>query len=88
MIQRTCIKGTALNNYNQKATTMRSRPTAKMFPHEPDTLVIWSAGKYIFVNIRDWPDLQCQINNVIAAYLLSRIIESESEEDQDDHRDP
>jgi hypothetical protein len=50
---------------------------------EPDKLVIWSGGKGITIDIRDWPDLQCQINGVIAAHLLSRI--TESEEDQDDH---
>jgi hypothetical protein len=85
MTRRTRTKGASPSNHNKKATTTMSRPTAKMFPHEPDTLTIWSAGKYIFVNIRDWPDLQCQINNVIAAHLLSRI--TESEEDQDGYRD-
>jgi len=66
-----------------------SKPNARMYPHEPDTFVIWSAGRYIYVNIRDWPDLQCQINGVIAAHLISRITESESQEDDADaRRDP
>ena len=61
-----------------------SKPNARMFPHEPDTFVIWSAGKFIYVNIRDWPDLQAQINGIIAAHLISCITESESQEDDDD----